>query len=158
MNASRKWELGRFPDNQLVSHLYFKIKYFLGQEDAANSEGGAGNASEGKGRAGDCGKKEGSFDDAALPTRRAGGGQRPVDPFPYDREAAVVRICKNLRNHEPTKYAFLAGLYPSKRDPQLKTLKELPLSGRQPNLSLNYVKQLRLGNCLFEKSSEAVGA
>ena len=96
-----------------------------------------------------------------MPTRRAGGGQRPVDPFPYDREAAVVRICKNLRNHEPTKYAFLAGLYPSKRDPQLKTLKELPLSGRQPHLSLlsllNHVKQLRIGHCLFEKSSEAVG-
>ena len=131
---------------------------FLGREDVANSEGGAGNTSEGKGRAGDCGKKEGSFDGAALPTRRAGGGQRPVDPFPYDREAAVVRICKNLRSHEPTKYAFLAGLYPSKRDPQLKTLKELPSSGRHPHLSLlNYVKQLRLGHCLFEKSSEAVG-
>ena len=42
--------------------------YFLGQENA--SEGDAGNASEGKGRA----EEEGSFD-GALPIRRAGGGQ-----------------------------------------------------------------------------------
>ena len=67
--------------------------------------------------------------DRSVAPRGGSTGHRPLDPFPYDRNAVIVRICRNLRQQEPTKYAFLAGLYPSKRDPLNKTLAELLIKG-----------------------------
>ena len=61
--------------------------------------------------------------------------QRPIDPIPYDRDAYVVRICRNLRLQKPTKYAFLAGLYGGRVQEDGRLVDLLPSSKSQLKLS-----------------------
>jgi len=78
----------------------------------------------------------------------SGKKQRPVDPSPYDRDAYVVRICRNMRLNQPTKYAYFAGLFGG------RVLEDGTLVDLLPENKSEKLKELPTGDSLVKVESE----